>query len=333
MFQEKRKREDLLILLKFGRIQKMDKVFVILGPTSSGKTSLSLNLSKKYDGEIVSADSRQIYKFMDLGTGKVPVTSKKKIVKGDFVWKIDNINIWGYDLVKPDGFFSSYDYALFSLQKIRDIAKEKKNVFLTGGTGFYIDMVSERIIPSLVEPDFGLREELSGLNTNELITKLKTLDEGVLGKIDAKNPVRLIRAIEMLMKSKVNLRELPYLENAKFYYVGLIAPREFLYLRADNWAEAVWKAGLIKETESLIQMGYGASPKLKGLIYKSAVGFINKAIDESIALQRIKFDLHAYIRRQQTYFKKNPDIVWFDVSKENCKENIYNYIEGKIKNG
>ncbi len=310
-----------------------DKVFVILGPTSAGKTSLSLDLCKKYNGRIVSADSRQIYKFMDLGTGKVPIASGRKITKGDLVWKVDSIDIWGYDLIKPDKFFSSYDYAIFALAKLKDILKEKKNVFLTGGTGFYIDMVTKRITPSLVEPDFNLREELGGLSTGDLVVKLKALDAKVLDNIDLKNPVRLIRAIEKILKSKEKHDALPYLENTIFYYIGLTAPREFLYPRADNWAENIWKTGLIEETENLIHLGYGGSSKLKGLIYKSVVAFMNKEIDETKAIQRMKFDLHAYIRRQQTYFKKNADIVWFDISGENWKENIYNFVEGTIKNG
>jgi tRNA dimethylallyltransferase len=311
----------------------MYKVFVILGPTSSGKTSLSLNLCRRYTGEIMSADSRQIYKFMDLGTGKVPTTFAGKIVKGDFVWKIDKVSIWGYDLVKPEEFFSSYDYAYFALTKIRAFLKDRKNVFLTGGTGFYIDTVSKTITPSFVEPDFGLRKELGELNTDELIARLKTLDEKVLDKVDLKNPVRLIRTIEKLTKPKVNSIKLPYLGNTKYYYIGLTAPRELLFSRADNWAEDVWENGLINETKQLIQKGYGKSPRLKGIIYKSVVAFLNREVGATKALQRMKFDLHAYIRRQQIYFRRNDHVVWFDVSKENWKENIYNFIEGIMKNG
>jgi len=309
------------------------KVFIILGPTSTGKTTLALDLCAKYSGEIISADSRQIYKYMDIGTGKVPLVEKSGSLKGDKFWQIGNIKIWGYDLVKPDELFSAYDYANFALPKINELQKDNKNVFLVGGTGFYIDIVTGRTKPSLVEPDPVLRKELEGLDAPELLERLKALIGAIPEGLDVKNPARIIRAIERAMKKNINEKELPYLQNTKFYYIGLDAPRDVLFSRADKWAEEVWKKGLLEETQKLIDMGYENSPKLHGLVYKSAVEFIKGLSDGAKSLERIKFDLHGYIRRQQTYFKKNPDIVWFDISKENCRQNIYNFIEGKIKNG
>ena len=313
--------------------ENIKKVFVILGPTSSGKTSLALDLCKKYNGEIISADSRQVYKYMDIGTGKTPTLTKDEIDKKDLVWNFNGTNIWGYDLVKPDKFFSSYEYALFALPKIRELHREKKNAFITGGTGFYIDTLTGRIIPSLVEPDFELREELKDLSVEKLVEKLKLLDEKMLANIDTKNPIRLIRAIEKASQKSINLDKLPYIDNVQYYLLGLNAPREVLFSMADKWSEKIWNNGLIEETESLLKMGYRESPKLKGLVYKSVVDYLDKKLGDSQALQRIKFDLHGYIRRQQTYFNKNKDIVWFDISKENYKENIYNFIEEKMKNG
>jgi tRNA dimethylallyltransferase len=311
----------------------MNKVFVILGPTSSGKTSLSLDLCKKYNGEIISADSRQIYKYMDIGTGKVPTSKEEGVTKKDLVWNFNGINIWGYDLLKPDVFFSSYEYTLFALPKITELIEKEKTVFITGGTGFYIDTLTGKVTPSLVEPDFGLREELKNLTADELVKRLKLLDEEVLTKIDTQNPIRLIRAIEKASKKIINVNKLPYITDAKFYLIGLNAPRELLFSRADSWAEKIWNNGLIEETESLLKMGYKKSPKLKGLVYKSVVDFLDKKLGGVEALQRIKFDLHGYIRRQQTYFNKNKDIAWFDISKENYPKNIYNFIEEQIKNG
>jgi tRNA dimethylallyltransferase len=309
-----------------------NKVFIILGPTSTGKTTLALDLCSRYSGEIISADSRQIYKYMDIGTGKVPLAERSGNLKGDRFWQIGNTKVWGYDLVKPDEFFSAYDYANFALPKINELQKENKNVFLVGGTGFYIDIVTGRTKPSFVEPDPALRKELEELDASELLERLKTLSGAVSDRLDVKNPARIIRAIERAMKKNINEKELPYLQNTKFYYVGLNAPREVLFSRADKWAEEVWKNGLPEETQKLIDMGYENSPKLRGLVYKSAVEFIKVRSDEAKFLERVKFDLHGYIRRQQTYFKKNGGIVWFDISKENCRQNIYNFIEGKIEN-
>jgi tRNA dimethylallyltransferase len=311
----------------------MNKVFIILGPTSSGKTALAVDLCKKYGGEIVSVDSRQIYKYMDIGTGKIPICSVEEVLKRDFVWEIDSVNIWGYDLVKPDEYFSSYEYAVFALQKLRDIFRKEKNAFVTGGTGFYIDTITKKVNPSFIGPDFELRAELKNLGVKELIERLKALDKKILMKIDTKNPVRLIRAIEKLTKNNINPAKLSYLKNTTYYFLGLTAPRVFLFARADQWAEEVWDRGLVGETKVLIKMGYKESPKLKGLVYKSVVSFLDRKLTKAEAIQRIKFDIHAYIRRQQTYLKKNTEIVWFDISKENYQKNIYNFIEEKMKNG
>jgi tRNA dimethylallyltransferase len=311
----------------------MNKVFVILGPTSTGKTSLALDLCAQYSGEIISADSRQIYKYMDVGTGKVPLGEKSDSLKGEKFWKIDGTMIWGYDLTEPDKFFSSYDYACFALPKINDLAEKNKTVFLVGGTGFYIDTVTHRTEPSFVEPDFSLRKELEGLTAQELMNRLKVLAVSITTVPDINNPVRIIRSIEKALNKKVNHKKLPYLADNEFYHLGLNAPREMLYSRADKWAEGIWKHGLLEETRRLIDMGYRDSPKLNGLIYKSALNFLDGKLNDDKALDRIKFDLHGYIRRQQTYFKKNRDIVWFDISKENWRQNIYNFIEGKMKNG
>jgi len=353
--------------------KKSTPVFVIIGPTCTGKTSLAINLCQRLGGEIISADSRQIYKYMDLGTGKMPVKdagapldSLKKaestrnvnvIKKTEEVWNIDGVNIWGYDLVEPDKYFSSYDFGLFALEKAEKLISENKKIFLTGGTGFYIDTFTKRIEPSFVEPDFEIRKKLSKLSTEELAERFKNLDYTSYQKIDQKNPARLIRAIEKLLATgkysilenlslnqnaiitelknedrktpQVQEKKLPYLENARFVYIGLTAPRDTLYQKAGAWVEQIWKAGLLDETKNLIKQGYESSPKLHGLIYKTVLEFLENKIPEKNALQRIKFDMHGYIRRQQTYFKKTPEIVWFDISRESFKENIYNFVNGQ----
>ena len=309
------------------------KVFVIVGPTSTGKTSLSVELCKKLGGEIISADSRQIYKYMDVGTGKLPIGSSIDIKKGDGFWELDEIKVWGYDLVAPDQYFSSYDFAEYALEKTQEIFSGGKNVFLVGGTGYYVDTVTGKLVlNNNIEPDFELRSELEKKSLPELQSLLTSLNLEAFQKIDKKNPVRLIRAIEKEKGQKKNLSPLPRLD-ADFIYIGLSGPREFLYSKADRWVEEIWKSGLVSETEKLLTMNFGSFPPLRGLVYKSSVSFINKEIEESAAVQRIKFDIHAYIRRQQTWFKRNPDIKWFDVSVDSYGENVYSFIKEKMKNG
>ena len=309
------------------------RAIVIVGPTSTGKTSLSVELCKKLGGEIISADSRQIYKYMDVGTGKLPLGSSVEINKGEGFWELDGVKIWGYDLVSPDQYFSSYDFAKYALEKTEEIFSRGKNVFIVGGTGYYVDTVTGKLVLNTnIEPDFALRSELENKPLSELQFLLTSLNLEAFKKIDKKNPVRLIRAIEKEKGMKKNLTPLPR-PDVKFIYIGLTGSRELLYWKADKWVEAIWNGGLISETEKLLSMNFGSFPPLRGLVYKTAVSFINKEITEDAAVQRIKFDIHAYIRRQQTWFKRNPDICWFDVSVDSCGENVYTFVKENLKNG
>ncbi|MBW6441546.1 tRNA (adenosine(37)-N6)-dimethylallyltransferase MiaA [Patescibacteria group bacterium] len=306
------------------------KVFIIVGPTSSGKTSLALDMCEKINGEIISADSRQVVKYMDIGTGKVPVNSKIKIEKEYGCWKLNGIKVWGYDLVTPDQYFSGFDFAYFALNKAREIIDRRKNVFIVGGTGFYIDLITGRMIPSKVKPDLELREVLESMSLVELQEKLREIDGKEFEKIDKNNKTRLVRAIEKGLAGKVNNNSLPYLKNVDYVWFGLSSDRDLLYEKADSWVDEIWDSGLIDEVKFLLEKGYGESRKLGGLVYKTAVDFLSENISEEDTIQRIKYDIHAYIRRQQTWFKKNKEIMWVDISQDGFKEIIYNKIKENI---
>lgn len=302
---------------------KKTTINIILGPTSTGKTSLALELCKKISfengkkskGEILSADSRQIYKHMDIGTGKLPIGSEIKVERGNKKWVLDGVNIWGYDLANPDEYFSSYNYAKFGLEKLGELSSAQKTTFIVGGTGFYIDILTGRRRLSGTKPDFELRKTLETTSTQNLLKKLMSLNDNKYSSIDTKNRRRIIRAIEIeLTNTKEKNAPLPYLDNVKYEYFGLKAPNEFMYEKVDKWMEFIWANGLIEEVQNLLDLGFENTPKLQGLIYKSVVSFLKKDLIENEALQRAKYDLHAYIRRQITWFKKNPDIYWFDIS-------------------
>jgi tRNA dimethylallyltransferase len=310
------------------------KVFVLCGPTCTGKTSLALDLCKKFNGEIISADSRQIYKFMDVGTGKEPVVVPDSglvptIVKQQDRWVINDISIWGYDLVEPDKDFSSYNFAQFALKKIAELITNGKTVFIVGGTGFYIDILTGRMTPSNVNPDPELRKELEVLSLAELNRRLMSLNLERYKTIDQKNKVRLSRAVEIELSQKEKVTPLPYLSAVDYVSFGLTSSNETLYKRADAWAETIWHNGIIEETTKLIELGYANTPRLHGLIYKSVCDYIAGSVTESEALLRCKYDLHAYIRRQLTWFKKNPQLQWFDIAtpvNDNISHCLYNNV-------
>jgi len=301
---------------------------VILGPTSSGKTSLAVKLCKKFGGEIISADSRQIYKGMDIGTGKVPVKEDFPVQNFANYWTLDDVVVWGYDLTTPDTYFSAYDFAQFALSKTREISEQGKKVFLVGGTGFYVDIFTKRKLPAGTKPDFELRNALETTPTKNLLTWLTSLNPERVKEIDQNNRVRIIRALEIeLAKEKEKSPPLPYLENEKFNYIGLTSSRDLLYSRADSWLDLVWENGLLEETKKLIFSGYEDTKPLNGLVYKSAKDFLVEKVSEDEARQQAKHDLHAYIRRQQTYFKKNEDVTWFDIKDSTFAEQIEDHVQ------
>lgn len=316
--------------VQMSEVIKKTVVYILSGPTSSGKTFLAIQLCKDFDGEIISYDSRQVCKFMDIGTGKVPVNSDYKIQKGDGCWEFDGVKIWGYDLVNPDQYFSGYDFAKYALEKTKEILKKGKKVFLVGGTGFYIDLFTGKIKPSKVLPDLKLRDSLEKLSLFDLQKKLKELNEKAFDIVDKKNKVRLIRAIEKELSIEVREEPLPYLENVTTTHLGLTGPRALFYQRADRWVEEIWKNGLVEEVKALVKMGYRRSPKVRGLVYKNVLEYLDGNVSEKEVLEKIKFDIHAYIRRQQTWFKKNTEIKWFDVSKDDFKEIIYNKVKENL---
>jgi tRNA dimethylallyltransferase len=189
-------------------------------------------------------------------------------------------------------------------------------------------MVTGRIKPSGAPPDFELRAELEQLSIKELQEKLKGINKEEFSAIDQNNPARLVRAIEKNLSSKKQEAPLKYLKKTQFEFVGLTADRKILYKRADDWLEEVWGGGLLPETQNLLKSAFKDSPKLKGIVYKTAAAFIKGELPEKEAKQQTKYDLHAYIRRQQTYFKKMPDIKWVSIEQDNKLQKVYNIVDG-----
>jgi len=302
------------------------KIPVILGSTSSGKTGLGLKLCRELNGEIISADSRQIYKFMDVGTGKVPITGDLDYKKSDSFWLFESVKVWGYDLVTPDKAFSAYDFAQFGLNVAGDLIEKSIMPFLVGGTGLYIDFFTHRIGDIASPPDLELREKLEKKNLEDLQEDATSLNLS-LNNSDLNNKRRLVRVLERTKTAK-SPTPLPYLEDAEFVFIGLTASRDLLYKRVDAWTDLIWRDNLIiNEVSDLISKGYGNTSRLSGLIYGDARDFLEGKKTREETIQETKFDLHAYIRRQQTYFKRNKAIKWFDIAQDNLVERVYNYIK------
>jgi len=273
------------------------KLVVVLGPTASGKSDLGIDLAKKFNGEIVSADSRLIYKGMDIGT------AKPKNFKGIPHYMIDIIN--------PDEEFNAALFKEKAIKIIDSIIERGKQPFLVGGTGLYIKAITDNLTFPKIETDRKLRDDLEKKSTEELFLIYKEIDEEGSKIIDAKNKRRLIRAIEVSLALKESFfKERKGEELYDVIQLGIKIPREELNLRIEKRVNKMIKDGLEKEVKKLYKK-YGFDlPSLRTIGYQEWKEYFDKKITleelkEKIALNTIKFS-----KRQITWFKKDKRIKW-----------------------
>lgn len=331
-------------------------MIVIGGLTSTGKTTIGLSLAKKLGGEIVSADSRQVYELMDIGTGK-DIGRHKFIAKNGQlnreinsrlnqklkigIYKIGGVPIWGLDLVKPNQQFSVAQYSVFAATVIKDIWRRGRLPFLIGGTGFYLKSVisSESIETLGIPPNWELRWRFKDLPPTELLKKLDQLDPlkaAALNFSDRQNSRRLIRAIEIAM-FKEKPENLPNLKNLRLkpdqlVIIFLTAPNRYLYGNIDRRVRLRVKAGMEREIKKLLRSGYNWQNSAMGVTlgYKEWQYFFGKELSCKELIERWQYDEHAFARRQLTWFKKfykelkktKKPVYWVDVSKKNWQRKI-----------
>lgn len=281
----------------------MRKLLVILGPTATGKTDLALNLAKKFNGEIVSCDSRQVYRGLDIGTGKYP--SQKSKVKS---------KIWMYDVADPRKQYSVFNYVKDANKVIDEIIKRKKLPIVVGGTGLYLKALLEGLTNLSIPVNKKLRNSLSKLSLKQLQNKLQKLLPKKwqdLNQSDRQNPRRLIRAIE-LVGLKPNFVKTQNFDALK---IGLTAPRDVLYKRADRKVLARIKQGMIEETIKLHKKGLSFKRMRQlGLEYGVLADYLDGKIKDTNELIKImQGKIHGYIRRQLTWFAKEKDVHWFNI--------------------
>jgi tRNA dimethylallyltransferase len=266
----------------------MDKVLVILGPTAIGKSKLAVKLAKLYNGEIISADSRQIYKYLDIGTGKV--TEKE----------MQGVPHYGIDIINPKKVYTVAEYQKYAFKKIREITKRGKLPIICGGTGFYIDAITQNFILPEVPANPNLRAKLNKNTPEKNFEILKSLDKDRAENIDNKNNVRLIRAIEIATALGKVPKIINQNTNYEFIKIGLKLDKEILDKKIETRVKKMFKAGLLEEIENL---------KKKGIEEKRLQEFgfeYNNPSVESVISETKK-----YVKRQYTYFKRDKDINWF----------------------
>jgi tRNA dimethylallyltransferase len=308
----------------------MKKLLVILGPTGTGKTNLALELAKKFNGELVSADSRQIYMGMDIGTGKLP--SSGEVEKHKNYWLVEGVPIRLYDVITPHKTFSVAEYQQLAYEAISEIHKKNKLPILVGGTGLYIRAVVEGLKIPKAPPDKNFRKQLESEPLPVLIRKLEKVDHGSAAKIDKGNARRIIRALEVYHQTGQPFSKLKgkYKVEYDLLKIGLSSSRDYLYVRTDFRIDEWLKTGFIEEVEKLVKKGYGDSPALTSLGYRQIAMSLRGEISLEEAKRRIKFEHHSYIRRQITWFRKETGVFWYDIADANFKEDIYERVDKRL---
>ncbi len=272
----------------------MKKLLVIYGPTATGKTSLALSLARKFNGELISADSRQVYKGMDIGTGKdIPKNARFKILDLGYTnkklgyYEIQETKLWGYDLVEPERDFSVAQYISIAEKIINNIWNRKKLPILVGGTGFYIKGVVDGINTLQIPRNEVLRRALEEKSADELLkilTKTDPVKSERMNVSDRKNPRRLIRAIEVAKYNKniktVLMIRIISTDEIESLFIGLTAPRDLLNERIEKRVEDRLKQGIEKEIVNLLKGGVSSNGQsMQSLGYKQWKDYFEKFYD------------------------------------------------------
>ena len=301
------------------------KVIVIVGPTASGKTALSIELAKRINGEIVSCDSMQIYKDMDIGSAK-PTLEEMQGIKHYMI-----------DVVKPDERFSVAEYKKQAEKAIEEILSKGKIPIVIGGTGLYADSLIYSIEYPEIEFDLKYRNKLEKkANTQEglieLYNEAKRIDEEAIKKISENDKKRIIRILEIFhstRKTKTQLEIESRRNEVKYDYrvFAIDMNREILYDRINKRVDIMIENGLIQEVKNLLNK-YGSFPTaMQGLGYKEVVEYFDGKLTKEEMIEKIKQETRRYAKRQLTWFRKNKQIIWIN-GLDDMQNNINIILEG-----
>ncbi|MFZ2681528.1 MAG: tRNA (adenosine(37)-N6)-dimethylallyltransferase MiaA [Patescibacteria group bacterium] len=294
----------------------LPKILAVVGPTASGKTDIGLALARAFEGEVIAADSRTIYRGLDIGTAK-PVGERilggdLKQMAGEKPLMVEGIPHWGLDITDPDKTFSVAEFQAYADIKIAEILERGHVPILVGGTGLYIRAVIDRPNFTAVPPDDTLRVELATLSNAELMTEIAERDPDTAATIDEDNRRRLERAIEILRATGKTLAETQKFDAPRYdaLQLGIEIEREVLYARIDERVDGMIAGGLVDEVREL-RNKYGTNATaMTGIGYRQICEFLDGKTKLRDAVTRIKFDSHHYAKRQETWFKRDDRIIW-----------------------
>ncbi|MEI6528609.1 MAG: tRNA (adenosine(37)-N6)-dimethylallyltransferase MiaA [bacterium] len=283
---------------------KLPKIIVVLGPTATGKSDLAVEIAKKYNGEVISADSRQVYRGMDLGTGKITRV------------EMQGVTHFLLDVVNPKSVFNVEKYQKLADKSVRDILSRGKLPIICGGTGFYIQSIVDNISLPKVEPNPSLRKKLEKKNCGQLLKILAKLDSKTAAKIDQKNSRKIIRAIEIATA----LGSVPILEKNPKYeslQIGLTIPDKILKDRIYLRLTRRLAAGMLNEGKKLHRDGLSwKRMENLGLEYRYMARHLSGKISYEQMISELDSKIWQYARRQKTWFRRDKRIKWFNPLKK-----------------
>lgn len=285
------------------------KIIAIVGATASGKTAFSIELAKKIDGEIISADSRLVYKGFDIGTAKPTIE------------EMDGIPHHLIDIVEPEFDYSAGLYKQEADKKIIEILSRGKTPIITGGTGLYIDILLKNYDLPQIEANKELRTALKELTNEELFDMLSKLDQEAAEIINNNDRKKVIRAIEIIKATNKPLAQTRGISEKKYNieWFGKNFDRKTLYSRIDKRVDIMVENGLIDETKHLLQK-HGRIPNLVNTIgYREIVGYLDNKYSLEEGLELLKKNTRNYAKRQLTWFRRNEEIKW-DIYPEKLKK-------------
>ena len=305
-------------------------LIVLTGPTAVGKTSLSISLAKAVNGEIISADSMQVYKGMDIGSAKI----RKEEMQG--------VTHYLVDILEPEEEFHIVKFQELAKAAMEEIYAKGKIPILVGGTGFYIQAVTRDIDFTQAEQETSYREELEQLakekGTEYLHEKLREVDPKSAENIHANNVKRVIRALEFYHQngtpiSEHNEEQKQQTSPYNLAYFVLIAPREILYERIDRRVDQMMEEGLLEEVKSLRERGcHRGMVSMQGLVYKEILAYLEGEYPLEEAVRILKRDTRHFAKRQLTWFRREQDVIWVDKEQFHWNEaEILEYMMSVLK--
>ncbi|WP_002146202.1 tRNA (adenosine(37)-N6)-dimethylallyltransferase MiaA [Bacillus cereus] len=309
-----------------GEVQR-EKVAVIIGPTAVGKTKLSIDLAKALNGEIISGDSMQIYRTMDIGTAKVTTD------------EMDGIPHYMIDIKNPEDSFSVAEFQERVRKCIREITARGKLPIIVGGTGLYIQSVLFDYQFTDEAGDATCREQMEKLALEHGVEyvhkKLQEVDPESAERIHANNVRRVIRALEIFHTTGEKMsNQLEKQENELLYdvsLIGLTMDREMLYDRINLRVDLMIEQGLLEEVKGLHERGVRECQSIQAIGYKELYDYFENRVSLEESVSQLKTNSRRYAKRQLTWFRNKMDVAWFDVTDGEKTSEILRYIEGKLQ--